>query len=100
MNESHDADADGLDPVARAILDELAAAGGPVAPEKVARAIGTARARASDGPNAWRRYLPAVKQQALFLARRGRIEIVRKGRPVDLTDFKGVVRYRLPAVSE
>jgi hypothetical protein len=87
-----------LDPVATAILAALAGVrtGGTVAPETVARAIGNARARPSDGPNAWRRYLPAVKQQALHLARQGRIEIVRKGRPVDLADFKGVVRYRLP----
>ena len=88
-----------LDPVAMAILDTLAGGkpGATVAPESVARAIATARARPSDGPNAWRRYLSAVKQQALHLARQGRIEIVRKGKPVDLADFKGVVRYRLPA---
>ncbi|MDA0341675.1 MAG: DUF3253 domain-containing protein, partial [Proteobacteria bacterium] len=87
-----------LDPVARAILDTLAGvkAGGTVTPETVARGVGTARARPSDGPNAWRRYLAAVKQQALHLARQGKIEIVRKGKPVDLADFKGVVRYRLP----
>jgi hypothetical protein len=94
---SADADA-ALDPVARSLLGQLAATrpGGTLAPEAVARAIGVARARASDGPNAWRRYLPAVKQQALHLARQGRIEIVRKGKVVDLADFKGVVRYRLP----
>jgi hypothetical protein len=38
----------------------------------------------------------AVKQQALGLARAGQIEITRKGEPVDLSDFKGVVRLRLP----
>lgn len=91
-----------LDPVALAILDALHAAkpGSTIAPEVVARAIGTAKARPSDRPNAWRRYLAAVKQQALHLARQGRIEIVRKGKPVDLADFKGVVRYRLPTTTE
>jgi hypothetical protein len=104
MNDtSHDTDASPddvtrLDPVAHSLLDVLAAAkpGGTVAPEAVARAVGMARARPGDRPNAWQRYLPAVKQQALHLAREGRIEIVRKGKVVDLADFKGVVRYRLP----
>jgi hypothetical protein len=99
MSDAPNEHADGsLDPVARALLDLLdeAKPGGTVAPDAVARAIGTARARPGDGPNAWRRYLPAVRQQALHLARRGRIEIVRKGKPVDLADFRGVVRYRLP----
>jgi hypothetical protein len=98
--EAAGADPDALlDPVARSLLGVLAAAkpGGSVAPEAVARVIGSERARPSDGPNAWRRYLPAVKQQALHLARQGRVEIVRKGKVVDLADFKGVVRYRLPA---
>ena len=38
----------------------------------------------------------AVRQQMVHLARQGRIEIVRRGRPVDPNDFKGVVRLRLP----
>ena len=38
----------------------------------------------------------AVRQQAIHLARQGRIEIVRKGRPVDPNKVKGVVRLRLP----
>lgn len=104
MNDMHDESGapegagNTLDPIAQSLLDLLTAtkSGGTVAPEAVARAIGTMRARPSDRPNAWRRYLPAVKQQALYLARQGRIEIVRKGKPVDLADFKGVVRYRLP----
>jgi len=100
-DNSSDSDA-ALDPVARSLLGVLAEAkpGASVAPEAVARAIGTARARPSDGPNAWKRYMPAVKQQALHLARQGRIEIVRKGKVVDLTDFKGVVRYRLPVAAD
>ena len=44
-------------------------------------------------PDAWRRYLPAVRHQALNLARRGRLTILRKGKPVDPhAPFKGVVR--------
>jgi hypothetical protein len=93
------ADKDALDPVGAAILAALAAAkpGRAVSPEAIARAVAAARARPSDPPDAWRRYLTAVKQQAVFLARQGRIEILRKGKPVDPNDFKGVIRLRLAA---
>ncbi|MGE0254884.1 MAG: DUF3253 domain-containing protein [Alphaproteobacteria bacterium] len=86
-----------LDPVARAILDALAAlpAGGSIAGEAVARAIAEGRRRPVDPPDLWRRFLPAVRQQALHLARAGRIEILRKGKPADPETVKGVVRYRL-----
>ncbi|MEC8198924.1 MAG: DUF3253 domain-containing protein, partial [Pseudomonadota bacterium] len=50
-----------------------------------------------DPPDFWRRYLNAVRQQAKHLARMGRIEILRKGKPVDPNDFKGVYRLRLKA---
>lgn len=62
-----------------------------------ARAVAERRRRQRDDPlELWRRYMTAVRQQALHLARQGRIEIVRKGVPVDLDNFKGVVRLRLP----
>ena len=83
------------DPVARAILDLIEAQppGRSVAPVDVARAVARLRARTGDPPDIWRRYLPAVRQQALHLARRGRIAILRKGKPVDPhAPFKGVVR--------
>ena len=87
------------DPVATAILDLLAERGsGPAAnaPE-VARAIAKARARPGDPPNQWRRYLPAVKQQALNLARKGRIVMLRKGKPLDpFQPVKGLIRLALP----
>jgi len=85
----------GEDPVARAILEsiESLAPGRSISPVEVARAIARARARPSDPPDAWRRYLPAVRQQALHLARQGRLTILRKGKPVDPhAPFKGVVR--------
>ena len=91
--------ATGLDPVAQAILDLLAAEkpGASIAPEAVARAVAEPRRKANDRPDLWRRYLPAVKQQAQFLARRGDIQMLRKGKPVDdPKTVKGVVRYRLP----
>lgn len=87
------------DPVAQAILDLLNALppGRSIAPTQAARAVAAARARPKDPPDAWRRYLPAVRQQALHLARHGRIAILRKGRPVDPhAPFKGVVRLARP----
>jgi hypothetical protein len=87
------------DPVAQAILDLLNALppGRSIAPTQAARAVAAARARPKDPPDAWRRYLPAVRQQALHLARHGRLAILRKGHPVDPNaPFKGVVRLALP----
>ena len=86
-----------LDPVAETILARLAAEpeGATVAPDDVARAFAESRRRPSDGPELFKRYRRAVKQQAIHLARAGRIEIVRKGEAVDPDDFKGLWRMRL-----
>ncbi len=92
----------GEDPVARAILAliETLAPGRSISPVEAARAFAAARARPGDPPDAWRRYLPAVRQQALNLARRGRLTILRKGKPVDPhAPFKGVVRLARVAES-
>jgi hypothetical protein len=83
------------DPVVIAILDCLTEGKTPTF-QDVARAIAKQRAKPKDGPNLWRRYMNAVKQQAVHLAKNGRIEIVRKGEVVDPKDFKGIVRMRLP----
>lgn len=91
---------DTRDPVASAILDCLAAAkpGGSVSPEDVARAVAEARRKPNDPHDLWRRYLSAVKQQGVHLARAGSIQVLRKGKPVDdPAHAKGVIRYRLPA---
>jgi hypothetical protein len=87
------------DPVARAVLDLIAALapGRSISPVAAARSVAAARAKPGDPPDAWRRYLPAVRQQALHLARQGRIAILRKGKPVDPhAPFKGVVRLGRP----
>jgi hypothetical protein len=89
------ADAPADDPVAEVILGLLAGlpAGKSISPEDAARAFAEARRRPSDPPDLWRRYLPSVRQQALHLARRGRIAILRKGKPVDPNaPVKGVIR--------
>ncbi|MBL4614835.1 MAG: DUF3253 domain-containing protein [Magnetovibrio sp.] len=83
------------DPIAIAILDALAGANS-LSFKDVAERIAEARRRPKDRPELWRRYLSAVKQQAVFLARNKRIEIMRKGEVADPNDFKGIVRIRLP----
>ncbi len=74
---SPDAPAPGEDPVAQAILDLLDArgVGKSISPEAAARAFSAARAKKDDPPDLWRRYMNAVRQQALHLARQGRIRI-------------------------
>lgn len=64
--------------------------------QDVARRIAKERGKPKDGPNLWRRYMNAVKQQAIHLAKTGQIEITRKGEAVDPRDFRGIVRLRLP----
>jgi hypothetical protein len=88
------------DPLAETILTLLAevGVGKSISPEDAARAFAAGRARPGDPPHLWRRYLSAVRQQALYLARRGRILILRKGKPVDPhKPVKGVIRLALPA---
>ncbi|WP_299396592.1 DUF3253 domain-containing protein [Pelagibius sp.] len=90
-----------LDPVARLILDLLAAAPGvSLTPAQVAKAFAEPRRRRNDPPDLWRRYLSAVRQQALYLARSGRIVILRRGQPQDPNaPIKGVVRLALPPLA-
>lgn len=67
-------------------------AGKSVDPTEVARA-------ALPGDPAWHRLMPQVRAAAVHLARESRLTILRKGKPVDPDDFKGV--YRLaPGPSE
>ncbi|MBB3066369.1 MULTISPECIES: DUF3253 domain-containing protein [Limibacillus] len=87
------------DPVACTILSllEAAAPGDSITPGDVARAFAEPRRRPKDRPDLWRRYLPAVGQQALHLAREGRIVILRKGKPANPNKpIKGLIRLTLP----
>ncbi|NNG04741.1 MAG: DUF3253 domain-containing protein [Inquilinus sp.] len=90
---------DTLDPLAETILRLLAERGAAksITPEDAARAYAESRAKRGDPPDLWRRYLHAARQQALHLARAGRIAILRKGKPVDPTaPVKGVIRLAVP----
>lgn len=61
---------------------------------------GVARAIAGDRPEEWGPLMPAIRQAAVRLMKEGRIVILRKGRPVDPDDFRGVYRLALPAAEE
>ena len=87
------------DPIAQQIFDLLAARGPgkSICPSEAARAMQAAHGKANAPAEAWRRYLAPVRQQALHLARRGEILILRKGKPVDPhKPVKGVIRLALP----
>ncbi len=42
----------------------------------------------------WQALLPAVRRAAVTLAEAGRIDILRKGKPVEPADARGVIRLR------
>ncbi len=74
--------------VARAIL-ALVDARGPdrsICPSEAARALASG--------DAWRGRLGEVRREAVRLAREGRIAILRKGKPIDPDEIRGVVRLR------
>ncbi len=43
----------------------------------------------------WQRELPKVRAVVVSLARQGRVEVLRKGKPVEPDGFKGIYRVRL-----
>lgn len=51
-------------------------------------------ARAMDAED-WRKHMGEVRGAAVRLAKAGRIVILRKGKPVDPENFKGVIRLRI-----
>jgi hypothetical protein len=79
-----------------AIMLALAAERGPaktICPSEVARALG------GPHPDGWGPLMQPVRKVAVKLMREGRVTILRKGRPVDPDDFRGVYRITLPASS-
>jgi hypothetical protein len=66
----------------------IAAERGPeksLCPTDVARAVSTEN---------WRPLLGPVRKVAADLARQGKIEILRKGKPINPDDMRGVIRLR------
>jgi len=44
----------------------------------------------------WRRELPKVRAVIIGLARQGRLEMLRKGKPAEPEDVRGIYRVRKP----
>jgi len=75
----------------RSIADEIIrqtearGAARSICPSEIARAL---------DPD-WRRLMTAVRRAAADLAATGRIDILRKGKPIPPQDMRGVIRLRL-----
>jgi hypothetical protein len=61
--------------------------GESISPNDVAKAVNAEQ---------WRRELPKVRGVIIGLARQGKLEVLRKGKPIEPEGFKGVYRVRLP----
>ena len=72
------------------ILRQLAAQapGRSISPGEVAQAL---------QPEGWQSLLGPIRQAAVALAREGRIEVLRKGKPAELDAVRGVIRLRAAA---
>lgn len=92
------------DPIALFILSHLAEIDAEqLSPDDIARAFAETKRKpgkvlnAHEKEKAWLKYLPAIRQQALFLARHNRLHILRKGVPADPhAPIKGLVKLSLP----
>ncbi len=76
-----------------ATLLRLVAERGPgktVDPAEAARALG------GDHPDGWGPLMQPIRRAAVALAEQGRVVILRKGKPADPRDFKGVYRLTAP----
>ena len=76
-----------------ATLLRLLAERGPgrtVDPAEAARALG------GDHPDGWGPLMQPIRRAAVALAEQGRVVILRKGKPADPRDFKGVYRLTAP----
>jgi len=69
------------------------AKGGSISPTEAAQAVANAK---GDSDVAWQSWLPRVRAAAIGMARKGDLVILRKGKPVDPEDFRGVYRLGLP----
>ncbi len=83
------------EPLTDVILEMVGACapGKSITTDEIARAYQAANAKPKDPPDAWRRFIRPAREEAIGLARAGRIVILRKGKPVDPTaPIKGVIR--------
>ncbi len=92
-HDTEEADKPAIDPIATAILDALAD-GSALTVEQMAKVIAEQRRKPKDGPQLWRKYMQAVRQQAMHLGKTGKIDIVHKGEVIEPDNFKGRVHLR------
>lgn len=59
-----------------------------------------ARALAGTDEKAWRLLMKPIRASAVSMANAGAISILRKGKPVDPNDFRGVYRLSLPRTGD
>lgn len=80
------------DPAEQVVLDTLIAAGAgkSICPTQAARALA-----GNPADETWRRSLAPVRLAAQRLAKAGKIEILRKGKPISPDVLHGVIRLRL-----
>ncbi len=81
------------DPVVGYILRAVEG-GKDVSPQEIARTLAADRAKETAPKDIWRKYMTAVRQQAIYLARNNRLLIIRKGEVADPNDFKGLYKLR------
>ena len=74
-----------------AITDAMLRIAAERGPEKSMCPTDVARAVSAEN---WRPLLGAVRKVAADLARQGKIEILRKGKPIKPDDMRGVIRLR------
>jgi hypothetical protein len=78
-----------------AIRDAILAQAKACGPEKSFTPEDVARALTSEN---WQSLLARIRREATVLAREGQIEVLRKGKPVDLdVEIRGVIRLRARA---
>jgi hypothetical protein len=65
-------------------------------PDKTLDPQEAARALAGGHPDQWGPLMQPIRRAAVALAEQGRVVILRKGKPVDPRDFKGVYRLAAP----
>jgi len=85
-------------PSLEGLILALCAEAGPgrsISPTDAAAAYAAAR---GEDALAWRGHLSAVRAVAVRLAEAGRLIILRKGKPADPHDFRGVYRFGAPRV--
>lgn len=71
-------------------LAEARGFGKTICPSEVARALG------GPHPDGWGPLMQPIRREAVRLMKDGQVVILRKGRPVDPDDFRGVYRLTLP----